>query len=142
MRLIDADALYERTAEWEAQALHMVEVTMNDEDKTEWRKWSAVLAERSAFKHDIADAPTIEPEPSEVARDIATIIENEKDMRVIAQPVRKGKWIPTDPGARIKHSFKCSLCGSYIDTFCINSDINYCPNCGHPMMRGEEDETN
>ena len=62
VRLIDADVLYEKTAEWEAQALHMVEVTMNDEDKTEWRKWTAVLNERSAFKHDIADAPTIEPQ--------------------------------------------------------------------------------
>ena len=60
MRLIDADALYEKTAEWEAQALHMVEVTMHYEDKTEWRRWSAVLTERSAFKYDIADAPTIE----------------------------------------------------------------------------------
>lgn len=60
MRLIDADALYEKTANWEAQALHMVEVTMYDEDKLEeWRKWSTVLTERSAFKHDIADAPTI-----------------------------------------------------------------------------------
>lgn len=58
-----------------------------------------------------------------------------------AEPVRmKGKWIPTDTGARIKHFFKCSLCGSSIDTFCINSDINYCPNCGSHMMRGEEDE--
>jgi hypothetical protein len=60
VRLIDADELYEKTAKWEAQALHMVEVTMHDEDKTEWRRWSAVLTERSAFKHDIADAPTIE----------------------------------------------------------------------------------
>lgn len=61
-RLIDADALYEKTAEWEAQALHMVEVTMNEEDKTEWRRWNVILTERSAFKFDIADAPTIEPE--------------------------------------------------------------------------------
>ena len=58
-RLIDADELYEKTAEWEAQALHMVEETMNDEDKTEWQRWSEVLTERSAFKYDIADAPTI-----------------------------------------------------------------------------------
>lgn len=58
-RLIDADALYEKTAEWEAQALHMVEKTMNDEDKSEWRKWSVVLTERSAFKYDVADMPTI-----------------------------------------------------------------------------------
>ena len=57
--LIDKNKLYEKTAEWEAQALHMVEVTMNDEDTTEWRKWSTVLTERSAFKFDIADAPTI-----------------------------------------------------------------------------------
>lgn len=59
--LIDRNKLYEKTAEWEAQALHMVEVTMNDEDVTEWRKWSTVLTERSAFKFDIADAPTIIP---------------------------------------------------------------------------------
>lgn len=63
MRLIDADELYGKTAEWEAQALHMVEITTNDEDKTEWRKWSAILGERSAFKFDIADAPTVDAIP-------------------------------------------------------------------------------
>lgn len=64
--LIDRNKLYEKTAEWEAQALHMVEVTMHDEDTTEWRKWSTVLTERSAFKFDVADAPTIIPaEPAE-----------------------------------------------------------------------------
>jgi hypothetical protein len=57
--LIDRNKLYEKTAEWEAQALHMVEVTMHDEDTTEWRKWSTALTERSAFKFDVADAPTI-----------------------------------------------------------------------------------
>ena len=31
----------------------------------------------------LADIDSLQPEPSEVARDIATIIENEKDMRVI-----------------------------------------------------------
>ena len=57
--LIDRNKLYEKTAEWEAQALHMVEVTMHDEDTTDWRKWSTVLTERSAFKFDVADAPTV-----------------------------------------------------------------------------------
>ena len=57
--LIDRSKLYEKTAEWEAQALHMVATTMNDEDESEWRKWSTVLTERSAFKFDVADAPTI-----------------------------------------------------------------------------------
>lgn len=60
MRLIDADALYEKTAEWEAQALCVIEKTMNDEDKSEWRKWSVVLTERLAFKHVIADAPSVD----------------------------------------------------------------------------------
>lgn len=63
--LIERNKLYEKTAEWEAQALHMVEVTMNDEDTTEWRKWSTVLTERSAFKFDVADAPTIIPADKE-----------------------------------------------------------------------------
>lgn len=41
------------------------------------------------FQHWVQIQPTIEPEPSQVARDIATILENEQDMRVIlknAQP--------------------------------------------------------
>lgn len=63
--LIDRNKLYEKTAEWEAQALHMVEVTMHDEDTTEWRKWSTILTERSAFKFDVADAPTIIPASEE-----------------------------------------------------------------------------
>lgn len=63
--LIDRNALYEKTAEWEASALHMIEKTINDEDTTEWRKWSAILTERSAFKFDVADAPTIVPAEKE-----------------------------------------------------------------------------
>lgn len=69
MRLIDADALYEKTAEWEARALAVVEKLnskpfgeMDVDEITEWRKWSCVLNERSAFKHDVADAQTVEPQ--------------------------------------------------------------------------------
>lgn len=58
--LISKSELYEKVCTWEAQALHMCEVTMNDEDNTEWRRWSAILNERSAFKFDVADAPTID----------------------------------------------------------------------------------
>lgn len=57
-RYIDADALYEKTAEWEAQALHMVEIHSHNEDNAEWKRWSVILTERSAFKFDIADMPT------------------------------------------------------------------------------------
>lgn len=52
-RLIDADDLYEKTAELEAQALHLVGT------HEEWQKWATILAERTAFKYDIADAPTV-----------------------------------------------------------------------------------
>lgn len=65
MRLIDADALYEKTAEWEAKALAMLERTINDEDTDDWKKWTLILQERSAFKHDIADAPTIDADSIE-----------------------------------------------------------------------------
>lgn len=62
-RLIDADALYERACELEAQALEYVGKIANDETKIEeWRIWSAILAERTAFKHDIFDAPEVKPE--------------------------------------------------------------------------------
>ena len=60
---ISREALYNKTAEWEAQALHMVETTMHDEDNAEWKRWSTILTERSAFKHDVADAHTIDAVP-------------------------------------------------------------------------------
>ena len=41
----------------------------------------------------IEEVPSVDPEPSQVARDIATIIENEQDMRVLlSQP--EPQWIP------------------------------------------------
>lgn len=58
-RLIDANELYKKTAELEAKALHLMETHLHDEDIGEWRKWSTVLTERSAFKYDIADAETV-----------------------------------------------------------------------------------
>ncbi len=61
MRAIDADALYERICDLEAQALSYVGKIGNDEAmRDKWRIWSAILAERTAFKHDVFDAPTIE----------------------------------------------------------------------------------
>lgn len=57
--LIDRNKLYEKTANWEAQALDQTLRYRPEEDRDEWRRWSAVLKERSAFKFDIADAPTV-----------------------------------------------------------------------------------
>ena len=64
MRLIDADALYEKACCLEAQAIdYTVKISNDKEKREEWLRWSAILAERSAFRHDVYDAPTIEPEP-------------------------------------------------------------------------------
>ena len=49
-----------------------------------WIKFDTEKDE-NRFIHLVRDiAPSAQPESSQVARDIATIIENEKDMRVIA----------------------------------------------------------
>lgn len=54
--LIDRNELYAKTVDWEQKALRMVLQTKKVE---EWLKWSVVLAERTAFKHDIADVPAV-----------------------------------------------------------------------------------
>lgn len=57
--LIDRTKLYNDTANWEAQALEEVAKYDPSDSRDEWRWWSAVLGERGAFKHDVADAPTV-----------------------------------------------------------------------------------
>lgn len=58
--MIDADPLYERAAELEAQALAEVGQIDPAPDLEEWEKWNYILNERTAFKHDVADAPTVD----------------------------------------------------------------------------------
>ena len=107
-----ADALYERACELEAQALEYVGKIIHDDEKIEeWRKWSAILNERTAFKHDVYDAPTIETER------------------------KKGEWIydterVTTDGLELSQ-YHCSECG-------LQSVIrmNFCGYCGSDM-RGE-----
>lgn len=63
MRLIDADVLEEKFCGLEAQALiHVGKINERDGDEfsEEWKIWSAILQERTAFKHDVFDSPTIE----------------------------------------------------------------------------------
>lgn len=63
MNLINREALYEKACDLEAQALAYVGKIANDETKIEeWKIWSAILVERTAFKHDIFDAPSVQPE--------------------------------------------------------------------------------
>ena len=60
--LISKKDLFEKTAEWEAQALNLVDVydpEKNPNNLEKWHQWSNILRERTAFKHDVMDAPTI-----------------------------------------------------------------------------------
>ena len=64
--LIDKEILYNKTAEFEAQAMAQLEklneIPLNEMDKEEyiaWRVWSAICQERSAFKFDVFDAPVV-----------------------------------------------------------------------------------
>lgn len=64
--LIDKEVLYNKTAEWEAQAMAQIEKLnripfdeMEREEYIAWRAWSALYQERSAFKFDVFDSPIV-----------------------------------------------------------------------------------
>lgn len=62
MELINKAKLYERAASLESQALSYVSKLLErdgGDPSIEWRIWSAILTERTAFKHDIMDAQSL-----------------------------------------------------------------------------------
>lgn len=90
-----------------------------------------VVKAMQAWKEWIMALPTAQPEPSQIARDIATIIENEQDMRVIlknAQPERmRGRWF------KIDGMYSCGRCGAGL------YDMSpFCPMCGADMREGQD----
>ena len=93
---------------------------------------SLIVAVRKAFK--------ALAEPSQVSKDIARIVENEQDMRVIAQPGRiKGHWIEI---ALSNHTYKCSVCGRLLVNITdgknnVAKNYPYC-HCGADMREEKE----
>lgn len=97
-KYIDAKKLYERIAELEAQAMAQVEKLnkipleeMTKGEYIEWRVWSAILGERSAFKYDVFDAPTtdvVEVVRCKDCRHSYTDIGNDKDYHCELTPSR------------------------------------------------------
>ncbi len=91
---------------------------------------SLIVAVRKAFK-----ALT---EPSQVAKDIARIVENGQDMRVIAQGRIRGRWIIRETSSGDTEA-RCSHCGftTLVDEpgngLHMVSDLNFCSNCGAKM---------
>lgn len=47
------------------------------------------------------------------------------------EPVRHGRWVGK--------TYKCSLCGKWIDPLQGDADMNYCPNCGARMDEKEQE---
>lgn len=116
MRLVDADPLLKKTADLEAVALEQVAKSepLSDIHPSEWHRWSGILQERTAFKYDLMDAPTIE-----------------------AEPIRYGGWIWEESPT----AYKCSRC-NYRVYGCtleiMEGDFKYCPHCGAKMDEEEK----
>lgn len=112
MRLIDADELLNKTAELEAVALEQVAKSepLADMHPSEWHRWTGILQERTAFKFDLMDAPTID-----------------------AEPIRRGHW---EHGEDVFGMYcQCSECGNqYYGSY----EFKYCPNCGAKMDEEEK----
>lgn len=133
MRLIDGDALYESTAEWEASAFAKIEELnrtpleeMDDAEKALWRKWTAILNERTAFKQDVFDAPTIES---------CKYWDSESSFCALSKPSAEpdGMWEIIHPGETgySAGDFRCSVCGQ--PNICYHL-TKYCCNCGARMV--------
>ena len=121
MRLIDADKLLNKTAELEAVALEQVAKSepLADIHPSEWHRWSGILQERTAFKYDLMDAPTVD-----------------------AEPVKHGHWEWNDYGGF--GNYHCTICkyipyGKFSRKF--SPDYMYCPRCGAKMDEVSEDES-
>ena len=119
MRLIDADVLLEKFADLEATALDMCRRHMYDDDLTMWRRWSVILVERTAYKYDAFNAPTID-----------------------AVPAKHGKWINRWSGCgSVWLEQSCSECGLTFED--EPHEYKYCPNCGAKMdVNLLKDDTN
>lgn len=127
MRAIDGEPLYEKACDLEAQALAYVIKIANDETKIEeWRIWSAILVERTAFKQDIFDAPEVKQRCEECET-------FNKTRLLIPQPERKkGKWINIREGNRAD----CDQCGQSGRVW-----MNFCFSCGSEM-EGQNEKAN
>lgn len=76
MRIIDADVLYQKTEELEKQAREASRQAITEPTK---EKWNTILAERSAFKYDITQMPTIDAVPVVRCKDCKYYEQNDDD---------------------------------------------------------------
>ena len=80
MRTIDGDALLEKFAKLESIALEYVGKLNERQDPNEhdmWVMWTGILNERTAYKYEIVDAPTVEAIPIKWLKEHIVTIEQE-----------------------------------------------------------------
>jgi len=111
MRMIDADALYEKVQHGEELARSRVLDTEStlpypNNLNPSYTRYVAQMDERIKLKYMIADAPTIEP--------------------------KHGEWIPIRKGERgySAGDFRCSVCHQPNKCYIVT---NYCSHCGALM---------
>ena len=107
-RLINADKLIEQITKLEREALQQTEKYDSVKDPIWWNRWNAILGERTVFKYDLIDTPTVDVEP-----------------------VRYGHWIRNDNG-----TYSCSECHSWIPDE-QHYYARYCLFCGCRMNEVE-----
>lgn len=128
--LISRPALYENTAALEASALDMVQRYMHSEDPDdikEREKWSVILQERTAFKHDVADAPSVQPEP--------------KWIPVIEPPEHSGRFLcyyETEESGEVGHCIDFGIYGED-DGWYVSGVKYWMPLPDEPYERREDE---
>lgn len=90
----------------------------------------AMQALQEIYRNEAVDMAIEALSEKNIAREIATILENEQDMRVILQNAErpKGEWNKFDTGI-----YLCSNCN-----WAVGNEYNYCPCCGSRMKGGAE----
>ena len=133
------DELVTKGAVVDALKDNMFRLTLAEEQRCEGHVvWDEDVVFADVLEKALLALPPAQPQ--DIARDIATIIENEKDMRVIlknAQPQRmRGEWI--EDGYN-HYKAVCSECGEPCATYVMGKPRDkFCKWCGADM-RGEQD---
>lgn len=157
MRIIDADNLSEIAAEWQEKALNKVYTIDPIGEHEKWEVWYAIFNERTAFMHDIADAPTIDAVYVVRCKDCKYNQGSACDYSAVwtrpngfcqwgerkddktdapavnAKPVKHGRWVKNEEG-----DYHCSECNAIVESEERYWHYwRYCYNCGARMETEE-----
>lgn len=88
MRLIDADELLNKTISLEAEAREQVVKNEPLDNPKKWHIWNGVLAERTAFKYDLLDAPTVDAEPVVRCKDCRFYLQSNEECDLVKTRLR------------------------------------------------------